>query len=81
MKKKMTLTERLEIRTINVYYHHYTNIDVVCITRITKGGHISRDIVRSDNSVYHDFMSKLAQIPPQVELKFHHIFHCEEFLG
>ena len=81
MKKKITFTECLEIRTINVYYHHYTNIDVVCITRITKGGHVSRDIVRTDNSVYHDFMSKLSQISSNVELKFHHLFHDEDFLG
>lgn len=81
MKKKMTLVERLEVRAINVYYHHYNNIDVVCITRLTKGGHITRDILRTDNESYHMFMAKLSSMPSDVVIKFQHLFHDEDFLG
>ena len=76
----MTLIERLEVRTINVYYHHYNNTDVVCITRTTKGGHITRDILRKDNPAYQMFISQLCSVPSDVEIKFHHHFHDEDFL-
>lgn len=81
MKKDNSILDKFKVTRFDVCYHHYINVDIVCIKKTLMNGDKERIFLNSSSLEYRKYINFFTQMPDTIQLHFDHIFHDETFVG
>lgn len=81
MKKDNSILEKYKVTKFDVIYHHYINVDIVCIKKTLMNGEKERIFLSSSSLEYRKYINFFTQMPETINLHFDHVFHDETFVG
>lgn len=81
MKKDNSILEKYKVIKFDVYYHHYINVDIVCIKKTLANGSKERIFLSSSSLEYRKYINFFTQMPANIQLHFDHLFHDETYQG
>lgn len=81
MKKDNSIPEKYKVTKFDVYYHHYINVDIVCIKKTLMNGQKERIFISTSSLEYRKYINFFTQMPEIIKLHFEHVFHDESYQG